>query len=956
LLAVLGASCLGRPALEPTGPRAARRTTSDAAAAPEVRSAASAPAPIVTAAGDTTGPPAFELLSAAPAEVPGASVPESAWGLPGKETPVLTVPFGRTAVVGIAGATAAYSLDGGVANAAASDGVVTVVGRNTGMTHVVVALGGALTYLRVLVGDPPVTRLAGFTDTGQPGASEGTADLQYASNPRMFQTGLRLLGREGGRSVELAVRTATALGDRGLPPVSLPLASLTFKSSRRDVTLMDALVENSPLTLAGSTVRGLHWQEGPLRVLGGYNFFGAFEHLLLPSERHAVAGIGYRHRLGRTTTLTPNLYYYRSSSRGPGDGLVATAALATQPFNGGRALAEVGVGGGTVGLALDLQVARPEMEGWAMVRLAPDALPSLRTDRPAGQQVDAGLIRQTDRWRVDSRVLSQRFPLAGGSQSSHVARVDVTRKLDRAWQVRGGSFVSAFDGGRPGSASVTSVGLPTGVTFAAGSVGAGLDYQWSRDSGEPRAGHLVRGSANGTGGRLHVSGSIERQTQAPTLAAVYAEHPTLQRELDRLGIVANTPEQLAEVLRTNASLATLGYASLVRVDRTAVRDRVTARASWVGEGRLKPRVDVGATINRDALPTRTSRAALHTVTASATVAGGTEAAVTGSLVCTDRPTSTTRCQPAVVLQMRQRLGSVARLLGGTTTGDVSGVVFKDEQGLGHYLNSLPPLAGYEVVLDGTRRAITGPDGRYRFSDVPSGRHRVEAMLPANAQVYFTTPSPVDVHPGESAHFGIAPLRSRLYVKAMSDVNHPMPGVVVHATDGTRTFTATTGADGVAPFDGLGVGSYDVYLAAGSLPVGYLADTAPRRASIMPTTVSALLDFVVSVARSIAGRVFEFNRASGVYVPAGDTVVTLQPALLETVAVPFTTLRNTTDAEGRYVFRGLAAGTYTVMARTNGREATTTVTLPAGPTALTDIDLRLPVAPATGTVASSDTRP
>lgn len=947
-------------------------TSASSAAAPTVAPAAGSLATLAPALIPTVVPSAAALDTGGSADASPASA-QRGWWLPrgdgsgviavsspeavlqasGVDARTLSVPFGQTATIAIEGATAAYSLDAGVATAAASSGVVTVVGRNTGTTHVVVTHGAALTYVRVFVGDPPVTRLAGFTAAGQPDGSEGTADLQYASNPGMLQAGIRLLRREGAKSIELAVRTASALSNRGLPPVSLPLASLTFKNARRQVTLMDAVVENSPLTLAHSNVRGLHWQEGPLRLLGGYNFFGSFEHLLLPSERYAVAGVSYRQRLGQATTLTPNLYYYRSSSRGAGDGLAATAALETTLFEGGRALAEVAVGGGTAGLALDVQVSRPELEGWATVRLAPDALPSMRTDQPAGQQIDAGLTRQTERWRVDSRVLSQRFPQARGAQSSHVARVDVTRTIDRTVQVRAGSFVSKFDAGTGSLANVTSVGVPAGVAVNAGPLGAGVDYQWSRDSGQDKAGHLLRASASATRGRLQVSGSVERQTQAPTLAAVYAEQPALQRELDRLGIAASTPEQLAEVLRTNASLANLGYSSLVRVDRAPTRDRVTGRVSWVGQGRLQPRIDLATTTNRDALATRTSRTSLHSATASALVTPGTEAALTWSLVCPDRPTTAGRCQPAVVMQMRQRVGRAARVLGGPAAGDISGVVFRDEEALGRYVSALPPLSGYEVVLDGARRSLTGPDGRYRFSGVTTGAHRVEVVLPPEANVHFTTPSPVQVHPGESAHFGIATTRSRLHVKTLSDVRSPLQGVVIHATDGTRTYTATTDADGVAPFEGMEGGTYDVYVDAGSLPVGYyVADPAPRRAAIMPTSVSALLDFVVSVARSIAGRVRAFNRDTGAYVPAGDTVVALQPMLLDPETLPLVTLRSTTDAEGRYVFRGLAAGTYTVSAGEGGGEATTSVTLPVGPATLTDVDLRLPAAATAVTEASS----
>ena len=888
--------------------------------------------PVVRSDALAASPAASEALLApllAAPRVIAVSSPDASWRVAGPAARVIAVPYGQSVTVAIEGASAAYSLDAGVARAGVSGNVVTVVARNTGSTHVVVTRGRMVEYLRVLVGDPPVTRLPGFTAAGVPEQQAGSADLQYSTNLGLLQSGVRLMRRDGARSVELAVSAAAAVSSRDLPPVSLPLASLSFKNGRRHVTLMDRVVDNSPLTMVRSNVRGVHWEEGPVRVHGGYSFFGTFEHLLIPADRQAVAGLSYQQRLGRTTTVTPNLYYYRSRASGPGDGLAATAVLETQPFEGAQALAEVAVGGGTGGVALDLQVARPDVQAWATLRVAPDALPTLRTDQPAGRQIDAGVVKSTERWRVDARALSQQFGEGANDQSTHVLRVDLSRTLARWWQVHGGSFFSTFDGGAS-HAKVQSVGVPAGVAVNAGPVGAGLDYQWSRETGQRVGGHLLRASLNGTRGRLYIGGSAERQTQAPTLSAAFFDQPALQRELDRLGIAASTPEQLAEVLRTNASLAALGYASAIGVDLTPVRDRLTGRLTWTAPGRFRPRLDIGSTMNRDARVTRTRRSSVHSASATAHVRSGTDAALTWSLVCPDRPSGTSRCQPALMASLQQQLGRMAGLLGGPRAGEVSGVVFRDDQGRGSYVPGMPGLAGYEVILDGAHRSFTVGDGRYVFHDVRPGPHRVEVQLPAGGSVYFTTPSPVDVRPGRPADFGIALTQSRLRARARTDVDQPLVGVVLHATDGMRTLTATTDADGVAPFVGLAEGTYHVHVDPGSLPVGYyLPDPAARPARVMPR-LSDMLTFTVHAARSIAGHVRRFDRTLGTYVPAASVPVALHP----------TNQRSTTDRQGRYVFRGLSAGTYTVAAGAGGRARSAVVTLPVGPAALSGIDLQI----------------
>ena len=149
-----------------------------------------------------------------------------------------------------------------------------------------------------------------------------------------------------------------------------------------------------------------------------------------------------------------------------------------------------------------------------------------------------------------------------------------------------------------------------------------------------------------------------------------------------------------------------------------------------------------------------------------------------------------------------------------------------------YTPGLPPLAGVEVVLDNVRYTRTDSSGRFRFDDVPYGRHRVEARYASDQPTFFTTPSPAEVDTGASVHFGIALSRSSLRGVVLTDAGIGLSGVLVHIAGADRRTTVRTADDGTFVDEGLLAGDYDVTIEAGSVPAGYPVDTlAPQRVRV-----------------------------------------------------------------------------------------------------------------------------
>ena len=307
----------------------------------------------------------------------------------------LTLEYQQVATRPVPGATAAMSLDPSRVTASVQDGVVTLIGRGPGSTNVIVIAGDETVTLRVLVGEPPVVLLPGMRGAGAQNGSTGYYEGRYGSDPGIFQGVLFVSRRDGDRTAELMLGGAAPFGNDIGSPFSIPQATFSLRSPRREITLLDRVIENSPLTISRSNVRGLYLREGAWQINAGYSFFSTFEHLLLPTDREAVAGLAYRHRLSSRSTLTPNLFYFDGTPQSGHRGALGTLLYETQPASDVKVLAELGVGR-SVGGALGIELDRPNNRAWAKARFAPPGLPSLTVDQQSGEQVEGGWIWQGD--------------------------------------------------------------------------------------------------------------------------------------------------------------------------------------------------------------------------------------------------------------------------------------------------------------------------------------------------------------------------------------------------------------------------------------------------------------------------------------------------------------------------------------------------------------------------------
>lgn len=155
-------------------------------------------------------------------------------------------------------------------------------------------------------------------------------------------------------------------------------------------------------------------------------------------------------------------------------------------------------------------------------------------------------------------------------------------------------------------------------------------------------------------------------------------------------------------------------------------------------------------------------------------------------------------------------------------------------------------ASITILLDGTRKALSGPDGHYSFSDVPEGIHDVSLAideLPADFDPGEALKSRVAVQPHRAARadFEVLPLTS-----ISGRVNGPehavLEGIIVRLLPGTR-YTSTR-KDGQFAFYNVREGEFELAVDPHSLPDGAeLQSAAKVRASVRAGSPVPPVEFV-----------------------------------------------------------------------------------------------------------------
>ena len=843
----------------------------------------------------------------------------------------------KTITFEVAGATAAYSLDASLAEASADNGLVSIAGKQPGTTHVVVITPSGVQTFEVLVTTPPPHYPPGFVMpvSGAEMAESGYYEGRYYSSPAEVQNQLDFSKVHGDDRTHVHIVETDLVGqlEQGQPRIALSSASYQVVTPRRDITLFDQYVDESPLTLNGSIVRGFHMQQDNWFVHAGYTTVATFEGLFLPTQPELVAGGGYRYPLNGNSSITASFYQVQIPASDPlgHSGSIGTVRYKYRPRETFWFTAEAGISHGMGGAGrLYYKTERDNIA--ALVRYVPLQFASLGANNFRGLHTDLSWTRHvTNQFDVALTFYNNNLVLPNLRETTISGAANLRYQITRRWALTGGATASSFQTQVPATLATRSFTLPAGLAFQSRHFGATGQYQFVVTPGRENGGKQFRASLRSDWGAFTFTGYAERDTNAPTLSFIFGQVTGLQQALDQLGIRATTVQQVDELLSGNSFLIAAGYIKGATINLVPVRTQIGGTADWSSRGAHRKQLSYSFLFNDNQTLQGNTRDVGHTLSYSQSITHSDDISLGCSILGVKNSGGSQQATPICFIAWRHQFQHVPNFIVPERHGTISGTVFRDDQSSGLLERGMRPMPGVEITLDDRRRTVTRADGSYRFLSVPRGRHRIEAIYSSREPFFFTTASGQEVDENATVDFGIGHSLSGLMGQVLNDAGRGVAGVTVVIRSRGLKWNAATEGDGGFFVSSLVAGNYDVELDGDSLPAGYSADhlIAPQRVAVGASSPGRA-GFTVRAFRSISGRVLTYDSNVGRYVPMIRVQVLLRETGLTTV----------TDAMGRYLFRDLAMGSYTLSVHNEGHTSTHRLRLGDQPVDLANVDFQI----------------
>lgn len=826
-----------------------------------------------------------------------------------------TVRVQETATVEIAGATAAYTTNPAVADASiAAAGHVSVTGRSSGTTQlVVITAGGTQTFLITVAAPilPSVTR-------AEPGAPLGRYESRYSSGSARLQNTFDLITHDGeGRSEFHVLHFHNLRAESGQPSDSI--ASIFYRNTTptRQWTLLDETVDLSRMTINSTQVRGLHLKEGTLKLHAGYASAAMFDDFFLPAARRWVGGGGYGIDAG-STRLTPSVYGFFSQPAGTAARRGIIGAFSAEHRVGDTLFLRGDVGvSRSIAASGEIRYVSQRDQFRALVFMKPGGFPNLGLADVPGDHLDLDWTRRaTKRLSITSYGTYDRFNLAALHQTIGAANLGLGYAVTAHLTFLGGANASIV---RTRTTSIRTIGLPLGMAYEASAFGVAASYRLLDNSEASQRGDTLRISAHAGSGPFTANVWAERQRNAPTLDLIFSAEPGLELALLRLGISVRTPEDVARALRDNAALIDLGFITGVNVSLTPERLQAGLNLGWLGSGPRSDHLRLLAIFGHDQGIGTTRDNLVATLTYSRRILAATNLYGSYSRWIT-RAGSAREAGNSIEAGVQQQFSGPPAFL--QRSGTIEGFAFLDPEMRGVRDQTTKPLPDISVTLDGTRKARTDGKGAYVFDKVPPGLHRIAAQLPVSPRAFFTTSSDLETRAQAHIDFGLVWAAARIDGRVITDAGTAIQGAVLIATASNgHAITATSDALGGFVF-AVPPGNFRVTLTEESLHAGYsIADPRERNVTAASGQPQSVM-FDVRVRRSIAGRA------------AGASEVRIESLGL-TARV---------DPAGNFLFRSIPFGTFTLTAGISNRTVSRTVTVPAEPGIVRDVNFGGPPIP------------
>ncbi len=841
----------------------------------------------------------------------------------------------KTITFEVPGATAAYTLDAFFAEATAENGLVSVEGKVAGTTHVVVVTPSGVQTFEILVTMLPSVYPPGFVapvsaaELAQSGYYEG----RYYSSPSQIQNQLDFLKINGDNWTHIHVVETDLLGaDRDLPRVALSSATYEIATPGRDITLHKYLDE-SQLTINGSIVRGFHLLEGNWFVHAGYTSVATFDGLFLPIQPEFVAGGGYRYPLTENSSISASFYQVlvHASDLEGRSGSIGDLRYKYKPRENFWFDADLGISHG-IAAAGRLHYITDRDTILGVARYMPLEFASLGANNLRGLHTEFSWTRHVmKRFDAGLAFYNSNLVLPGIKETTVSGSANLRYQLTKHWAVTGGALASRFQTEVPAGPVIRNFTLPAGLDFQSRHFGGSAQYQFPVTPGDDSGAKQFRASLHSGWGGFNFNAYAERDTNAPTLNFIFGQVTELQQFLEQQGIRATSIQQVDELLSSDAYLIAAGYVKGATINVVPVRTQAGGTVDWSTRGAHQRDLTYSFLYNDNQALRGSTEDIVHTLAFSQRLTRSDNVSLSCSVVELKNPGSSPQYTPVCFIAFHHQFEHVPYFVIPERRGTITGNVFRDDQSKGELKSGMPPMPEVEVRLDDVRRTLTGVDGSYRFPNVHRGKHKLEAMYTSKEPFFFTTPSDLEVNEDATVNFGIGYSLSSLTGLVLNDAGQGISGVTVLIERRGKKWGSTTDADGRFLVASLVAGDYNVQADGDVLPPGYSPDdlSETRRVTVGATSPGTTV-FKVRALRSISGRVVVYDTKEARYVPVARAQVILREPSSTT----------TTDLLGRYLFRDLAAGSYTLSIKDEASVSARAVRLGGQPVDLTNVDFQI----------------
>jgi hypothetical protein len=842
----------------------------------------------------------------------------------------------KTITFQVEGATAAYTLDEFFAEATAENGVVTVQGKVAGDTHVVVVTPSGAQTFEILVNLLPHVYPPGYEPptTGAEMAQSGYYEGRYYSNPAEIQNQIDFMKINGDNWTHMHVVETNLLGaDQDLPRVALSSLTYEVATADRDVTLFDKYLDESQLTINGSIVRGIHLTDGNWFGHAGYTSVETFDGLFLPVQPEFVAGGGYRYPLTENSSLTGSFYQVQvhATDRLGRSGSIGDVRYQYKPRENFWFNADLGISHGIAASGRLHYISDRDII-LGLARDMPVEFASLGANNLRGLFTDLSWTRHvTKKFDTDLAFYKSNLILPDVKEATISGSANLRYQLTRHWALTGGAMASKYENELPPGPAIRNFTLPAGLAYQSKHFGVNGQYQFSVTPGNDSGAKQFRVNAHSGWGAFNFNAYAERDANAPTLSFIFGQVTGLQQVLEQQGIQATSIQQVDELLSSDAYLMAAGFIKGATINVVPVRTLLGGSADWSTKGAHKRDLTYTFQYNENESLLGTTEDVVHTLAFIQRLSRLDNVSMSCSILALKTPGSPQEFSPACFIAYRHQFEHVPYFVIPERRGTLTGIVFRDDQSKGELTPGLPPMPEVEVVLDDLRRTLTGRDGSYRFPDVHRGKHKLEAIYTSKEPFFFTTPSSLEVDEDATTNFGIGYSLSGLAGKVLNDAGQGVAGITVTIESRGKKWNATTGEDGSFFVGSLEAGDYDVEADPDSLPAGYSADGFGEAQKVLVGKAApGKAAFTARALRSISGQVLIYDTRELRYVPVAGAVVLLkEPPSTANV-----------DAQGRYLFRDLAGGSYTLSVRNETQTPARTVRLGSQPVDLTNVDFRI----------------